>query len=59
MLDGIIGGLIVAWVLSLFGVDEICINVLQPFIRGITLTTDHFYFAFGIIGLIAWIFNAW
>ena len=51
MLGGLISGLIVAWILTLFGVDEFCIEVLQPF-TVITLTTDHFYFGMGLIGLI-------
>ena len=53
MLDGIINGLIVAWSLVQFGVDDICINVLQPFIDKCTLTTNHFYFVFGLIGLVS------
>ncbi len=52
MLDGIIYGLIIAWILSVFNVDNICINVLQPFFD-VKLTTDHYYFTFGVIGLVA------
>ena len=50
LIDGIIYGLLSAWVLSLFDADDICINVLQPFIHGITLTSDHYYFVFGLVG---------
>lgn len=57
MLDGIIYGLIVAWILTIFNVDNICINVLQPFFTNVKLTTDHYYFAFGVFGLIAGIMS--
>ena len=53
MLGGIISGLIVAWILTIFNVDSICINVLQPFFTNVKLTTDYYYFAFGVFGLIA------
>lgn len=53
MLSDIISGLIVAWFLSLWNVDYVCIKLLQPFFKNITLTTDHYYFAFGVFGLIA------
>lgn len=52
LLGGLISGLIVAWILVQFNVDDICIKVLQPFISQCTLTTDHFYFSLGFIGLI-------
>lgn len=52
LIGGIFYGLLSAWILSLFGVDDICIRVLQPFIHGITLTTDHYYFVFGLVGCI-------
>lgn len=51
MLGGLISGLIVAWILVQFEVDDICIRVLQPFITQCTLTTDHFYFVLGFFGL--------
>lgn len=53
MLCGIVNGLIVAWILVQFGVDDICINVMQPFVDKCTLTTNHFYFVFGLIGLVS------
>ena len=53
MLNGILYGLICGWILALFHVDEICINVLKDFVP-ITLTTDHYYFVWGIIGLLSW-----
>ena len=51
MLDGIIYGLIVAWILAIFNVDNICIEVLQPIVPFV-LTTAHYYFVFGVVGLI-------
>ena len=53
MLGGIVNGLIAAWILVQFNADDICINVLQPFIDKCTLTTNHFYFVFGLIGLVS------
>ena len=52
MLGRLVEGLIVAWILVQFDVDDICINVMQPFIKQCELTTDHFYFVFRVIGLI-------
>lgn len=57
MLGGIISGLICAWILAQFGVDDICINVLQPFVNNVELTTDHFYFVFGVVGFICGAIN--
>lgn len=53
MIGGLISGLIVAWFLTIFQVDKIFINVLQPFMSNLVLTTDHFYFCFGVLGVIA------
>lgn len=51
MIEGIIYGLIGAWFLSLFGVDNIFIEALQPFVK-FTLTTSHYYFVFGFVGMV-------
>lgn len=51
MFGGIISGLFCAWILEQFNGAKICINVLQPFTQ-IKLTTDHFYFVFGLVGFI-------
>ena len=51
MIGGILYGLICGWILSLFGVKIFCIEVLQPFIP-FALTTAHYYFVFGVVGLI-------
>ena len=51
MIEGIIYGLIGAWFLSLFGVDNIFVEALQPF-ENFTLTTSHYYFVFGFVGMV-------
>lgn len=51
MLDGFITGLVVAWILSLFGVDKMVVEVLQPFTK-VLLTSSHYYMGFALIGLI-------
>ena len=40
-----------AWFLSLFGVDNIFVEALQPFVN-FTLTTSHYYFVFGFVGMV-------
>nr|DAW42772.1 MAG TPA: hypothetical protein [Caudoviricetes sp.] len=51
MIEGIIYGLIGAWFLSLFRVDNIFVEALQPFVN-FTLTTSHYYFVFGFVGMV-------
>lgn len=51
MIGGILYGLLCGWILTLFNVDDICIEVLQQFIS-FELTTAHYYFVFGLIGMI-------
>lgn len=50
MLSGFIGGLITAWILSWFGVNEMLIEVIQP-MTSIILTNSHYYVFIGMIGL--------
>ena len=52
ILFSILCGLLMGWVLTLFGADNALINVLQPFLPQIELTIQHYYVAFGILGLI-------
>lgn len=52
MLGGFCGGLIVAWILSLFGIDQMIIEVFQPFVNTVQLSSSHYYIAFALIGLI-------
>ena len=51
MLGGILCGLLCGWILALFNVDKICIQILQP-ITPFILTTAHYYFILGLIGLL-------
>lgn len=50
MIDGLLTGLVLAWILSFFGVDEIFVGAIQPFIDKIT--TVHYYFLFAVLGAI-------
>lgn len=50
MINGIIYGLVCGWFLSLFGVDNIFVEALQSFVN-FTLTTNHYYFVLGFIGM--------
>ncbi|MDA3732369.1 hypothetical protein PBV87_12810 [Niameybacter massiliensis] len=56
MLEGFIGGLIVAWLLSLFGVDHMVLEVCQTFTE-VQLTTSFYYIGFALIGLIGGAFK--
>jgi len=51
LLEGIIGGLIVAWVLTLFGVDVIVIQFVEENFDKV-VSTSTYYVGFAIIGLI-------
>lgn len=51
MINGILYGLVCGRFLSWFNIDNICIKVLQPFVS-FELTTVHYYFVFGLIGMI-------
>ena len=52
ILFSILGGLFIAWVLSWFGAHIAVINVFQPLLPQMTLTSQHYYVAFGLLGLI-------
>jgi len=52
ILFSIIGGLLAGWVLSIFGADVALINVFQPLFSQVELTSQHYYVAFGLLGLI-------
>lgn len=56
MIAGLVEALVGAWILSLFGLDEFFVKVMQPFTT-VLLTTDHYYFAFGALGLIVGIIS--
>lgn len=54
--ENLIGGLIIAWILTCFDVDQIFIEIVQPFIKT-ELTTNHFYFIFACIGILYSLFK--
>lgn len=57
MLRGIVVGLIVAYILSLFGVNVIILEAVQPFIKTVILTNSQYYVFFGLVGLISGMFT--
>lgn len=57
MISGFISGMITAFILSLFGVDHMFIEVMQNFTLGLSLTTSHYYMFFGFIGLLGGAFR--
>jgi hypothetical protein len=56
MLGGFVGGLIVAWILSLFGVDSMIITSAKE-ICNITMSISTYYISFALIGLIGGAFH--
>ena len=57
MISGFISGMITAFILSLFGVDHMFIEVMQNFTLGLPLTTSHYYMFFGFRGLLGGAFR--
>lgn len=51
MLEGLVSGIALAWILSLFGVDAMFIEVFQPY-YSTALTSAHFYVLFALVGII-------
>lgn len=51
MLEGLIGGLIIAWVLTLFNFDMVCMTALKELIN-VSISKSTYYFMFAMIGLI-------
>ena len=49
IVDGIIGGLILGWILSLFGFDNIIITSLKEMFN-IALSLDNYFLIFAVIG---------
>jgi hypothetical protein len=56
MLGGFVGGLIVAWILSLFGVDSMIITSAKEMCN-ITMSISTYYISFALIGLIGGAFH--
>ena len=57
MLEGFIGGLLTAWILTLFDMNIMIIEVLQPYVKHVELTNSHYYILLGLIGLIGGAFK--
>ena len=56
MLTGFVGGLITAWFLTLFHVEVILIDAIQPFVS-IELNVSMYYVLFAILGMVGEIFG--
>lgn len=56
MLSGLLGGLFVAWILSLFNFDHMFINAVYELL-GLKISTDVYYVVFALLGLICGIIN--
>ncbi|ELC8442194.1 hypothetical protein QYB59_001215 [Clostridium perfringens] len=54
MLSGLLGGLFVAWILSLFDFDKMVINSIYE-VFDIEISKDLYYVIFALIGLISYI----
>ena len=52
ILFSVLGGLLAGWILSLFGANNALIDVFGPLLPQIVLTNQHYYVAFGLLGLI-------
>lgn len=44
-IETVIGGLFLAWILTFFHFDKICIEAIQPLVSFV-LTKSHYYFGF-------------
>jgi len=56
MLEGFVGGLIIAWLLTWFRVDHIIITAIQETFK-ITISISQYYIVFALIGLIGGFFK--
>lgn len=55
MISGFIGGLIIAFFLSLLKIDRVLLKICQLFTTK-ELTVDHYYIVFGLLGVMSKIF---
>ena len=53
MLEGFVAGLIIAYILTFFNVDNIIINAIQLFVPDIKITIDIYYVLFGVLGMMS------
>ncbi|MGV1059696.1 hypothetical protein ACQR24_02455 [Clostridium perfringens] len=51
MLGGVLGGLLIAWILSIFNFDRMFINALYELL-GLSISTDAYYVIFALLGAI-------
>lgn len=51
MLGGVLGGLLIAWILSIFNFDSMFINTLYELL-GLSISTDAYYVIFALLGAI-------
>lgn len=56
MLGGLLWGLLIAWILSIFNFDYMFINAVYELL-GLKISTDVYYVVFALLGLIYGIIN--
>ena len=56
MLGGLLWGLLIAWILSIFNFDYMFINAVYE-LWGLKISTDVYYVVFALLGLIYGIIN--
>ncbi|EGT3599773.1 hypothetical protein [Clostridium perfringens] len=56
MLGGLLWGLLIAWILSIFNFDYMFINTVYG-LWGLKISTDVYYVVFALLGLICGIIN--
>ncbi|WP_332829971.1 hypothetical protein [Clostridium perfringens] len=52
MLGGVLAGLLIAWILSIFNFDRMLINTLYELL-GLSISTDAYYVIFALLGAIS------
>ncbi|HII4440316.1 hypothetical protein ACOT7R_09485 [Clostridium perfringens] len=56
MLGGLLWGLLITWILSIFNFDYMFINAVYE-LWGLKISTDVYYVVFALLGLICGIIN--
>lgn len=56
MLGGLLWGLLIAWLLSIFNFDHMFINAVYELFK-IRISTDVYYVVFALLGLVCGIIN--
>lgn len=57
MINGLVGGLFAAWILTGFDVHDILIEAIQPMFPMIEITKNHYYLVFAVVGMVGGLFN--